>query len=160
MVPSAFVILHSLPLTPNGKVDRAALRRACQPLIEPEPEMIPARTPAEELVVEIWKKVLGLKECGITSNFFNLGGHSLAATKVILKLREIFRTEISLRSLFEMPTVEGQVIEMSRIRGGREIVEEIAWTYIQVEQLSDDYVQRILAQYSNGRNIGGSSICA
>ena len=104
MIPSAIVLLDELPRTPSGKVDRAAL---------PEPDQfqsesfIAPRNPMEELVAEIWSQVLNLPQVGAEDNFFRLGGHSLLATQVISRVREVFSVEVSLRRLFEEPTVRG-----------------------------------------------------
>ena len=148
MVPSGFVVMEKLPLTPNGKVDRSALMVNFQPVVQETEDLIPACTPAEELVAKIWSEVLCVENVGVNSNFFNLGGHSMLASKIIMQLREIFRIELPVRSLFEFPTVGGIVKAMSDIWGGREIVEEIAWTFIQVEETSEEDVSRFLAQNS------------
>ena len=104
MVPSLFVALDSLPLTPNGKVDRRALPAP----VAPESSSYTApRTPAEEMIANIWKEVLGSPQVGIYDDFFDLGGHSLLAIQVISRLRENFGTDIPLRKLFETPTVAG-----------------------------------------------------
>jgi amino acid adenylation domain-containing protein len=65
------------------------------------------RTPAEQLVADIWSQLLGLDEVGVDENFFELGGHSLLATTLIARLREAFQVELPLRCLFENPTVGG-----------------------------------------------------
>jgi acyl carrier protein len=147
MVPSAFVILSSLPLSPTGTVDRGALTGT---YTNPEPDdtFAPPRTPAEELVVDIWKAILHVSRVGIYSSFFDLGGDSLLAIRVILRLREIFRIELPLRCLFETLTVDGLVKSMAQMWGGREIVEEIAWAFMQVEQLSDRDVEALLEKES------------
>ncbi|HWX43201.1 MAG TPA: amino acid adenylation domain-containing protein [Blastocatellia bacterium] len=144
MTPSSFVIMERLPLTPNGKVDRKALAVNHEPVDIQEEDCTPARTPAEELVARVWSEVLDAPAVGINSSFFALGGHSLLATQVILRLREIFRVEVPVRSMFETPTVAGIVTAMSNIWGGREIVEEIAWVFMQVEQLSDQDLHKVL----------------
>jgi amino acid adenylation domain-containing protein len=148
MVPSAYVIMEKLPLTANGKVDRAALASTYGPAIAQAEELIPARTPAEELVARVWREALGVERLGINSNFFRLGGHSLLATRIILRLREVFCIEVPVRIMFENPTISGVVKEMATIWGGREIVEEIAWTFLQVEQMSDQDAGQVLAQRS------------
>lgn len=113
MMPSAFVLLKTLPLTPSGKVDRKALataqqclRRALPTQLHPESSFVAPRTPAEEIVVNIWKQVLHLEKVGIQDNFFELGGHSLLAIQVNSRLNKAFGVELSVRSLFEAPTVE------------------------------------------------------
>jgi NRPS condensation-like uncharacterized protein/acyl carrier protein/alpha-ketoglutarate-dependent taurine dioxygenase len=105
MMPSAFVLLESLPLTTNGKIDRRSLRAPDINRAEFESNFTEPRTPDEQLIAEIWAKVLGLERVGIHDNFFELGGHSLLATQAISRLREAFQIEVPLRSLFESPTV-------------------------------------------------------
>ncbi|MGB7891209.1 MAG: amino acid adenylation domain-containing protein, partial [Microcoleus sp.] len=105
MMPSAFVLLEAMPLTPNGKIDRRSLRAPDTNTAEFESNFTEPRTPDEQLIAEIWAKVLGLERVGIHDNFFELGGHSLLATQAISRLREAFQIEVPLRSLFESPTV-------------------------------------------------------
>ena len=103
MVPAQFVELASLPLTPNGKVDRRALP-APRPGLAEGPSAV-ARNATEDLMVEIWADVLGVERVGIHDDFFDLGGHSLLATQLVTKTRKVFGTGISLRQLFEQPTI-------------------------------------------------------
>src|SRR6185295_10118026 len=91
------------PLTPSGKVDRRAL---------PAPDrageadaFVAPRDPAEEMLAEIWREVLGVRRIGVHDDFFALGGHSLLATQVMSRLRAAFGVELPLRRLFEGPTV-------------------------------------------------------
>ncbi|MEP6769656.1 MAG: amino acid adenylation domain-containing protein, partial [Acidobacteriota bacterium] len=112
MVPSAFMVLGSLPLTPQGKVDRRALP-------EPDREKPGGRasaapsTPLERSLAGIWAAVLKLDAIGIHDNFFELGGHSLLATKVISRVRDALGAEVSLRTLFQSPTIAGFAAAMS-----------------------------------------------
>ena len=105
MVPSAFVMLKALPLTPNGKVDRRALPAPEQARPELEAVYIAPRTPIEAQLAEIWVKLLGLEKVGIYDNFFELGGHSLLITQLLAQVRDTFKVNLSLGSLFELPTV-------------------------------------------------------
>ncbi len=105
MIPSVFMVLEALPLTPNGKVNREALPTPDQNRTEREKVYVEPRTPVEELLARIWSQVLGIERVGIHDNFFDLGGHSMLITQLVVRVRETFQVELPLRSLFEMPTV-------------------------------------------------------
>jgi acyl carrier protein len=107
MIPSAFVFLDDLPLTPSGKVDRKALPAPDNSRPDLDNRFAAPRTPAEQSIAKIWAAVLKLDKVGIYDNFFYLGGHSLLATQVVSRLRDAFRVDLPLRSLFESPTVAG-----------------------------------------------------
>jgi amino acid adenylation domain-containing protein len=103
MIPAAFVELESFPLTNNGKIDYRTF---------PAPNFTCGRinyvapgTPTEEIIANIWTQVLKVDNIGINDNFFELGGHSLLATQVISLIRQQFNQEISIRLLFEFPTI-------------------------------------------------------
>jgi amino acid adenylation domain-containing protein len=145
MVPSIFVRLDEMPLTPSGKFDRRALPEPAQLRPEIEPEFVAPRTPAEELLAEMWARVLKLERIGIHDNFFELGGHSLLATQLISQVRKVFRVELPLRVLFEEPTVSGLLKEIARAWGGMETVEEIARTLKEIDELSEETVKKLLA---------------
>ncbi|MDR7067470.1 amino acid adenylation domain-containing protein [Pseudoxanthomonas japonensis] len=105
MVPQHFVRLPAIPLLPNGKVDRGAL---------PPPEINvartgdfqPPRTPLEQQVASIMADVLGLPQMGLHDNFFASGGHSLLAAQLTSRLNRELSLGLSLRTLFDAPTVE------------------------------------------------------
>ena len=105
MVPAAFVQLESLPLTQSGKVDRAALPPATSTNTLADNPFVLPRTPIEEKIAGILAQLLGLDVIGAEDNFFMLGGHSLLGTQVIIRLRDTFGIELSLRTIFEAPTV-------------------------------------------------------
>jgi amino acid adenylation domain-containing protein len=104
MVPSAIVLLEQLPLTPNGKVDRKALPAPDAAALETA-QFIAPRTQTERILAEIWCKLLNLQRVGVNDNYFRLGGHSLMAIRVVSRMREAFKIELSLSSIFEAPTV-------------------------------------------------------
>jgi len=103
MMPSAFVVMDELPLTTNGKVDRSQLPELNE-WNASQQEYVAPSTPLEELVCNIFAEVLKLKNVGATDNFFHLGGHSLSATRVISRVKEVVGPIVSLRDLFEAPT--------------------------------------------------------
>ncbi|MBR8839675.1 MAG: amino acid adenylation domain-containing protein [Stigonema ocellatum SAG 48.90 = DSM 106950] len=105
MMPSAFVVLESLPLTVHGKVDRHTLPAPDPINSELTEGYLPPRTPVEEVLVKIFAEVLGLKRVGIHDNFFELGGHSLLATQLVSRMRDAFKVELPLRTVFETPTI-------------------------------------------------------
>ncbi|HEY9853556.1 MAG TPA: amino acid adenylation domain-containing protein [Leptolyngbyaceae cyanobacterium] len=141
MIPAAFITLDSLPLTPNGKVDRQALPAPKKLQLQ---NFVAPRTPAEEVVAEIWQEVLKCDRVGVNHNFFELGGHSLLATQVISRLRQVFQIDLPLRSLFEAPTVESTVNLIAENWGSRDVVEEIARTLQELEQLPDSEFETVL----------------
>jgi amino acid adenylation domain-containing protein len=105
MIPSLFETLPTLPLTPNGKVDRHALRASTTVRLQMEDHSPAPCTPTEEVLAAIWSHVLRVERVGIHDNFFALGGHSLLATQIIFRINQTFHLEISIRQLFESPTV-------------------------------------------------------
>jgi amino acid adenylation domain-containing protein len=107
MVPELYIPLAKVPLTSNGKVDHRALPSAnSAPNSESRPTVLP-RTPMEKLIAQNWCEVLGKERVGIDDNFFRVGGHSLSATQVMARLGAALNLELSVRLLFESPTVAG-----------------------------------------------------
>ncbi len=105
MIPSVFVPLDALPLTPNGKVDRQALPNPGNSRPSLLTPFVMPWTAVEQQLAQIWAAILSVDQVGIHDNFFDLGGHSLSATRVISHIRDDFRVELSLSHFFETPTV-------------------------------------------------------
>ena len=104
MTPGAFVHLDAMPTTPSGKLDRSALPT---PALAVVAERVSPRTPLEEMLCGIWADVLRRDSVGATDNFFTLGGHSLAAIRIITRVKSELSVDVPLRLFFERGTVEG-----------------------------------------------------
>ena len=105
MLPAAFVLLDEFPLTANGKLDRRKLPEPDRSDLVPGSDFASPQTPTEEILVRLWSEVLGLEQVGRDDNFFELGGHSLLATRLVARIRDTFKVDLSLRRLFERPTL-------------------------------------------------------
>ena len=104
MVPKAIITLDALPLTTNGKIDRTALPHAGPEDAMRQPYVAP-RTAAEKALAEIWGQLLQVEHVGAADNFFALGGDSLLATEMAVRLGNALGIQISLARFFEMPVL-------------------------------------------------------
>ncbi|WP_042907826.1 phosphopantetheine-binding protein, partial [Mycobacterium avium] len=116
MVPAAVVVLETLPLTANGKLDARAL---------PAPEFQNAdyrapASPVEEILAGVFADVLGLDRVGVDDSFFDLGGDSLLAMRVIAAIETTLNADLSVRTVFEAPTVTQLAQRVSGDRGRRQ----------------------------------------
>jgi amino acid adenylation domain-containing protein len=114
MVPSAFVRVDALPLTPNGKVDLDSLPSPEWELAAAAAEFVAPRTETERRVAGIWSAVTSVEEIGVRDNFFALGGHSLLAMQVMSRLRQELGVTLTLRAIFDHPTVAELAAEIDR----------------------------------------------
>ncbi|MBI4524346.1 MAG: non-ribosomal peptide synthetase [Deltaproteobacteria bacterium] len=144
MIPSFYVWLDVLPLTPNGKVDRLSLPRPERIRPSLDRSYAPPITEGEHRLVQIWEKVLDIRPIGVHDNFFDLGGHSLAATRVISRVIQTFQLDIPLRSLFDSPTVAemAKVITLNQARKANQ--EKLERMLNEVEAMSDEEAERVL----------------
>jgi len=116
MVPAAVVFLDALPVTANGKLDRRALPAPEGDRPETLGRSVPPRTPLEREIAEIWKDVLGVGSLGVTDNFFDLGGYSLLAVRLMARIQKQLGRDLPLSTLFRAATVR----ELARALGERE----------------------------------------
>ena len=115
-VPSVVVVVDELPMLPSGKVDRISLAARPLPEIAPGCGRAP-RTPREELLCQLFADLLGEPRVSIDDSFFALGGHSMLATRLIGRMRSAVGADISIRDVFEAPTVAGLVRRIETAEG-------------------------------------------
>ncbi|MFJ4816080.1 amino acid adenylation domain-containing protein [Streptomyces sp. NPDC088801] len=116
MVPSAFVRLPTLPVTPNGKVDYAALP---EPGPAAQADSGAPRDAREEVLAECFAEALGVERVGIHDDFFDLGGSSLSATRLLSRTRAELGVRLSMRDLLDRRTV-ARLAEAARAKGSRD----------------------------------------
>jgi amino acid adenylation domain-containing protein len=105
MIPGAFVVLDALPLTATGKIDRNALPDPSTARPDTATPYVAPRNPIERELAGIWAEVLSVDRVGIHDDFLALGGHSLAASRIVARAIAAFRADLSVKALFDSPTV-------------------------------------------------------
>jgi amino acid adenylation domain-containing protein len=139
MIPVVFVQLDAFPATPNGKIDRASLPVPdASNILQREDMTNTPMTQIEVRIESIVANLLGLEKVGFDENFFMLGGHSLLGTQLIARVAETFGVDLTLRSLFDAPTIRSLSNEIEQL-----IVAKL-------ELMSDEEALHLLNQ-SDGR---------
>jgi len=115
MIPASFVRLDSLPLNSNGKVDRASLPAPTASNSLPDDDVVLPDSSVERAVAEMLSGLLKVDKIGANANFFMIGGHSLLGTQLIARARDTFGVGLTLRHLFDNPTVAGIAKEIERL---------------------------------------------
>ncbi|MFJ5681045.1 amino acid adenylation domain-containing protein [Streptomyces sp. NPDC093097] len=137
LVPSVFVAMDAFPLTPNGKLDRKAL---------PEPDLGTSsgwrapRDAREKALCAMFAEALGLTRVSIDDNFFDLGGQSLLATRLLSRVRHSLGVELAMRDLFQCPTVAELARRLDELRPARPALRPMP----RPERLPLSYAQRRL----------------
>ncbi|MFY1652869.1 condensation domain-containing protein [Solwaraspora sp. WMMB762] len=124
LIPSHFVVLDRLPLAADGTYDLAVLGEHDADGGAGD-EYVAPRTPMERQLTDILQELLGLDRVGIHDSFFELGGFSLLATQLTTRIREQFNVELSLRDVFESPTVDELAQLIVRTQGELAGVEDL-----------------------------------
>jgi amino acid adenylation domain-containing protein len=144
MLPSTFVVLPELPRSVSGKVVRSELPEPTASNILDNDAFEAPQSPIEKHLAGFLSALLPVDHVGREDNFFMLGGHSLMGAQLIAKIKDSFGVELSLRSLFEEPTVRGMAAEIEML------------IYAKVSAMSENEAQRILA--SSGDATSGDAL--
>jgi len=149
-VPAVYFPLRKLPLNPNGKIDKPALPFPDTALAAPSAPQSDL-TATQKTIHDIWLRLLPSPpgQIGLDENFFDMGGHSILATRLIFEIRKAFVVNAPLGLVFDKPTIEGQAAELDALReadlgmsgaggaGAKEVVAETPYAE-DVEKLSKD----------------------
>lgn len=142
-VPLKVVVLDALPLTSNGKVDRARL-----PDVGLDPVAgndVGPRSPLEDVLVSVWEDVLEVSGVGTTDNFFSLGGNSLLASRIILRLRSVFEgTGIGVQVVVNTKDIAAMARALRAVEPEPGFLDEVAGLYQEIEAMSEDGVDTAL----------------
>jgi len=115
MIPVYFVQLDEIPLTPNKKVNRKLLSNVEKLELQTGVEYVAPETTYEVTLVECWKKILQLEKIGLKDNFFDLGGNSLSATRLLNLIQKEFKIKLTINDLFKNATLETQAALIENI---------------------------------------------
>lgn len=116
MIPSAFVRMNRLPVLPSGKIDRGALPQPGRQDYCSTAGYEPPGNEAEVRLAGIWSELLGVDRVGLRDDFFSLGGQSLLAIELVSRIRTTFGVELSVRDVFEHPTIAGLADTVDSLR--------------------------------------------
>ena len=153
MLPNAFVWLDQLPRTPNGKVDRKALEMLDGAEASPRTDCVPARNALEAQLVEIWMKVLNRFPIGIYDDFFDIGGHSLLAARVISLIETRMGERLSFGEFFDHPTIARHALRLAQAKAPEAPARPPAYTAIHPSG------QKTPVFFFHGDVLGGGMFC-
>jgi amino acid adenylation domain-containing protein len=160
MIPSKFMILESMPLNANGKIDRLKL---------PPPELdrpelgtrFSAPTNAtESVLVKIWSEALGINDVGIHDLFFDLGGDSMIATRIVSAIGRIFPWDLTLVEFYDACTVAQAAQRLVQKAPSAERAERVATLFLQIDGMSSAEIEIMLADERHKRQAEGKNAAA
>ena len=142
MIPSVFMKIENFPLSGSSKLDRNSLPMPSRGRPDLEAKFVAPETVVEKLLAKIWTEVLSIDQVGVNDNFFDLGGHSLTATRVISQVITQFRLVLPLQSLFQSPTVAEMAAIITQNQAKQASDAELARMLREVEAMTEDEAQR------------------
>ncbi len=128
MIPSRFIVITQFPMTSNGKVDKKALDPTIGEELSNEAEYVAPANKIEEDLAVLWQTVLKKEKIGVNDNFFDLGGHSLTATRILSAINIEMGVQINIKNIFLNPTIRETAIQidfLQKQKVGRENKKEL-----------------------------------
>jgi acyl carrier protein len=115
MIPTTFVILGALPQTTSGKIDRQTLPAPGRPYRDLSRPLTLPKNQAETTIANIWGEVLGHETIDVHDHFYDLGGESLQALRIMAKIRRTFCVNVDIQSLIDAPTVAEMALQVTKL---------------------------------------------
>ena len=153
MIPTSFVFLECLPVTPNGKINRRLLPEPGRSRPDLATPMASPRNDIERELVRVWADVLALDMVGIGDNFFDLGGDSLSASRIIARVLERFQLDIPMSQLFNAPTIADMAAVITAHQDKILSEQALAALLNELESLSEAEAARILAEQQKNSKV-------
>lgn len=144
MIPGRIVRLAEMPLNSNGKVDRFALPDPGELRRESDAAFVPASSSTELELVRIWTAVLNIDRVGIHDDFFDIGGDSLAALRVISRVAAHFRRDLALKALFDAPTIAEMALVVSNSERDDDAQAQLQEMVRMIDGMTDDEADDLL----------------
>ena len=146
MIPLHYLALDEFPHTPNQKIDRKALPAPQYDAHASDTTSAGARTPTEKTLARIWSEILGVSRIRVHDDFFELGGQSLIAIRLISRVREALDVDVPLKSLFATPTIAGLAATLDQLRIERADDASLEAALQELESLTEDEVSALIEQ--------------
>jgi amino acid adenylation domain-containing protein len=153
MIPTSFVFLECLPVTPNGKINRRLLPEPGRSRPDLATPVASPRNDIERELVRVWADVLALDMVGIGDNFFDLGGDSLSASRIIARVFERFQLDIPMTQLFNAPTIADMATVITAHQDKTLSEQALAALLNELESLSEVEAARILAEQQKNSKV-------
>jgi amino acid adenylation domain-containing protein len=151
MVPSKFMILESLPLNTNGKVNRQELPTPDLDRPKLGTRFSAPTTPMESVLARIWSEALGINSVGIHDLFFDLGGDSIVASRIVSAIGRIFPWDLTLAEFYDACTVAQAAQLLVQRAPSAERMEKVATLFLRVDSMSSAEIETMLADERNKR---------
>jgi len=151
MLPSLFVPMPKLPLTPNGKIDKSALPNPLTTQLAAGHSRVEPETDLERALACVWHEILEREGISAEDNFFEIGGNSILATRVISKIFHSFGDKLPVRYLFEFPTIQGFAEKMLAESQDSEKTLKTASLIVMIHGISEEELDQMLDNDNNTR---------
>ena len=152
MIPSTFVFLDALPVMSTGKINRRALPDPGNQRPDLGFPVVSPQTRVEKKLASIWEEVLSLTQVGIHDDFFDLGGHSLSASRVVSRVIQAFQLELPVKALFDSPTIAEMAAVITKNQARLADESDLARMLREVEVLSDEEARAVFRNLKGATN--------